>query len=275
MELTDKMSFPSMAVTVVVNVVFLVQLRYKKKKKKCVTTTQRIVVRPNKKPLEERLNVVKSTQLCFRCVKGHYSKDCDAVCKICSRRHNILLHDESRQVSRQVKTEVPRGEPEDVSANATTSHFDTAHTVDKVAMPVVPVKIHGNNGDIETYAFINPGCDISLIRRDLYDKPELEGTPASYTMNTLNAAERTNSQFKTTLSLFSLDNETQVKAPAVTVDKIPLHLYAMISEDDISKWKHLEGIELPRTKSTQIGLIIGSNVSEAAWTLDERRGHPG
>ena len=232
--------------------------------------------RLKKKPLEERLNFVKSTQLCFRCLKeGHYSKDCDAVCKICSRRHNILLHDESRQVSRQVKTEVPRGEPDDVSANATTSQFDTAHTVDKVAMPVVPVKIHGNNGDIETYAFIDPGCDISLIRRDLYDKLELEGTLASYTMKTLNASERTNSQFKTTLSLFSLDNETHVKAPAVTVDKIPLQLYAMISEDDISKWKHLEGIELPRTKSTQIGLIIGSNVSEAAWTLDERRGHPG
>ena len=33
MELADKMSFPSMAVTVDVNVV-LVQLRYKKKKKK-------------------------------------------------------------------------------------------------------------------------------------------------------------------------------------------------------------------------------------------------
>ena len=232
--------------------------------------------RLKKKPLEERLNFVKSTQLCFRCLKeGHYSKDCDAVCKICTRHHNILLHDESRQVSRQVKTEVPRGDPEDVSAIATTSQFDIAHTIDKVAMPVVPVKIHGNNGDIETYAFIDPGCDISLIRRDLYDKLKLEGTPASYTMKTLNASERKNSQFKTKLSLFSLDNETHAKTPAVTVDKIILQLYAMISEDDISKWKHLQGIEFSRTKSTQIGLIIGSNVSEAAWTLDERRGHPG
>ena len=38
-----------------------------------------------RKPLKERLHFVKSMQLCFRCLKeGHYSKDCDAVCKICS-----------------------------------------------------------------------------------------------------------------------------------------------------------------------------------------------
>ena len=117
-------------------------------------------------------------------------------------------------------------------------------------MPVVPVKIRGNNGNIETYAFINSGCDISLIRRDLYDKLGLKGTPASYTMKTLNASEKTNSQYKTTLSLFSVDNETHVKAPAVTVDKIPLQLHAMISEDDINKWKHLQGIKLSKTKAT-------------------------
>ena len=229
-----------------------------------------------RKPLKERLDFVKSTQLCFRCLKeGHFSKDCDAVCKISSRRHNILLHDDSRQINKQVNPEAPREEPEDVSANATTSQFDTTCTGDKVAMPVVPVKIRGSNGDIETYAFIDLGCDISLIRRDLYDKLGRKGTPASYIMTTLNASEKTNGQFKTTLSLFSIDNETHVKAPAVTVDKIPLQLYAMFSEDGINKWKNLQGIKLPKTKAVQIELVIGSNVSEEAWTLDERRGQPG
>ena len=45
-----------------------------------------------------------------------------------------------------------------------------------------------------------------LSEGELYDNLGIEGTPALYTINNLNASESTNILFKNTLSLFSIDN---------------------------------------------------------------------
>ena len=66
-----------------------------------------------------------------------------------------------------------------------------------------------------------------------------------------------------------------VQVEAVTGVEIPIDTNSMLGEEDIARWKHLLNVNLPRIESTQVGLIIRSNVSEAAWTLDKKRGQPG
>ena len=48
--------------------------------------------------------------------------------------------------------QLPSVELKDISANAIASQVDAACTTERVAMPVVPVKIRGNREEIESYA---------------------------------------------------------------------------------------------------------------------------
>ena len=67
----------------------------------------------------------------------------------------------------------------------------------------------------------------------------------------------------------------KVQSDAVTVGKIPIDLNSMLVEEDFARYAHLQNVNLPKIESKQVGMIIGNNVSEAAWTLDEKRGQPG
>jgi hypothetical protein len=40
----------------------------------------------------------------------------------------------------------------------------------------------------------------------------------------------------------------------------------------VSRWSHPDGIEFPELKNQNVTLIIGSDVPEAHWALDQRRG---
>ena len=229
-------------------------------------------------PIEERVDFVRSSRLCFRCLcEGHYSRDCQTTCETCGRRHHVMLHDDTRGTADHKEAQpdsTPQENQDPVEVNTYTTTSKQTSTA-KVSMPVVPVIVKGSNCEVETYALIDTGSDVSLIRRDIFDSLSLRGSPISYSMKTMTTLQRVGEQYKTKLKLSSLDGEMQVQADAVTVGEIPIDLTSMLGEEDIARWKHLRNVNLPRIESTQVGLIIGSNVSEAAWTLDEKRGQPG
>lgn len=45
--------------------------------------------------------------------------------------------------------------------------------------------------------------------------------------------------------------------------------------DDIEKWPHLNGVELPSIDKKEARLLIGTDVPEMFWVLEERRGNKG
>ena len=47
------------------------------------------------------------------------------------------------------------------------------------------------------------------------------------------------------------------------------------TDQDIKRWPHLQDINLPSIDETKVDLIIGCNVPEAFWVLEERRGNKG
>ena len=76
------------------------------------------------------------------------------------------------------------------------------------------------------------------------------------------------------LTISSLDGLTQIDIErAWTVPKIPISRRSLPTTDGIKKWPHLEGIEFPALNEQEITILIGSNVPEAFWQDDDRRGN--
>jgi hypothetical protein len=118
--------------------------------------------------LDEKLKIVNTEKLCYSCLKqGHISSNCTVSCKKCNRRHNVLLHDSSRDF----KT----GDLKNVhNVNESQGHV-TVHTMStgarsKVCLSVLPVIVQGNNVTVKTYALIDSGSNASLCKRSLFEK---------------------------------------------------------------------------------------------------------
>ena len=60
-----------------------------------------------------------------------------------------------------------------------------------------------------------------------------------------------------------------------TVDTLCLPLGSPPTKEDTSKWPQLNGIDFPRTQSDKVSALIGSDVPEAHWVCDQRRGRRG
>ncbi|XP_066585041.1 uncharacterized protein [Prorops nasuta] len=58
-------------------------------------------------PVDKRIELVKIAKLCYNCMRSHLGKECKfSACKICGKRHNSLLHFDSRS-NTQITTQIP------------------------------------------------------------------------------------------------------------------------------------------------------------------------
>ena len=60
-----------------------------------------------------------------------------------------------------------------------------------------------------------------------------------------------------------------------TVDQVNASSHSIPTNHDIRKWPHLQDIELLSIDGSKVELIIGCNVPEAFWVLEEKRGNKG
>ena len=60
-------------------------------------------------------------------------------------------------------------------------------------------------------------------------------------------------------------NALSVKSLSVARNCIP-------NKEDIAKWCHFNGISIPELDNTGVTILIGMDVPEAHWKLEERRG---
>ena len=60
-----------------------------------------------------------------------------------------------------------------------------------------------------------------------------------------------------------------------TVDRLNVLSRSIPSAKDVQGWSHLSGIELPEIQNKDVRVLIGCNVPEAFWVMEERRGKRG
>ena len=56
---------------------------------------------------------------------------------------------------------------------------------------------------------------------------------------------------------------------ALSVSDLSVAESCIPSKDDISKWCHLDGISIPELENPEVTILIGTDVPEAHWKLEE------
>ena len=75
------------------------------------------------------------------------------------------------------------------------------------------------------------------------------------------------------LSVHSVDNIGSVDLERVwTVDEIPVSEDVIPTQKNMKSWPHLEDVEISALESSKVSLLIGSDMPEVFWGLEERRG---
>jgi hypothetical protein len=67
-------------------------------------------------------------------------------------------------------------------------------------------------------------------------------------------------------------NENIDVTRAWTVNNLPVSKRSIPIANDVFGWSHLDGIVFPELENEKVSMIIGSDVPEAHWVIEQRRG---
>ena len=238
------------------------------------------------KNFDERLQVMRKAQLCFNCFRyGHISIGylAKSACEIqgCRRRHHTLLHPPSSQQTVEGRDRVAhRGVQVDSSTLLQSGHANSSSTGGgNMCLRIVPVKVRSHNDAskfLETYALLDSGSDISLCDKGLAEELGVQGHQKTFYLTTQERQDSPRVGYDLSLTVEPLDGTDQVYVTRLwTVDKLNASSRSIASEQDARQWPHLQDIKLPSITEKEVRLIIGTNVPDAFWVLEERRGNRG
>lgn len=232
---------------------------------------------------KERLEVIRSKGICFSCCrKGHFTKDCTRKlsCKICSKKHLTVLHMNEEEWRKQTDTrELEKTEnivqkttspTERAEFNCSLNSSEAAST--KLRMCILPVKIKTELGKVvSTYAFLDTGSSASFITEDLIKLlavPESNITRRNIALASVHGEQTNYHKVIAGLSVSSMLGGSEVLLPPVySLEKIPVSEDDIVKKEDISKWSHLDQIDLVDIKNPP-GLLLGMNVPSAMEPLE-------
>ncbi len=133
-----------------------------------------------------------------------------------------------------------------------------------------------NTRQVETFALLDEGSDITLCSSSLIRKLGAKGAYRELRITTVNQSTQRRTGIEVNLKVSSLDgNETIDLSRAWSVEKLPISLESLPTGSEISKWSHLAGMDLPKVSAGQVELLIGSDTPEAFWVEEERKGRRG
>ena len=158
------------------------------------------------------------------------------------------------------------------------SQDSAGHTANKVSLRILPVRVRGNKPGqmIETYALLDNGSDVNLCDRELVEKLGITGQPRSFLLTTQESKDSKMSGLEIKLIINSINGDSSLEIPrAWTVDRLNISECSIPRDLDVNEWPQLNGIELPEIDSKEVRVLIGCNVPEAFWVLEERRGSRG
>ncbi|XP_041467687.1 uncharacterized protein LOC121415105 [Lytechinus variegatus] len=141
-----------------------------------------------------------------------------------------------------------------------------------VSLRVVPFRVVNGDKDVTTWALLDNGSDVSLCEHGLIHELGVVGRNTSFKLTTVNTAS-SQKGMEVSLSIQSLNGDVELEMPSLwTIDRLPTSRQSIPVQEDVDKWPHLRGIELPNVAESDIRLLIGSDVPEAFWVEEERRG---
>ncbi|CAB4027382.1 Hypothetical predicted protein, partial [Paramuricea clavata] len=144
----------------------------------------------------------------------------------------------------------------------------------QVCLRVIPVKVSSRDNSREkiTYAIRDEGSNTTLVKESLVNELGLEGQPLDFKLTTMNkvSQESGKSHF---LYVQGLGQNDCLEIPnALSIKDLSVARSCIPTKGDISKWSHLNDVHIPELKNPEVTLLIGTDVPEAHWKMEERRG---
>ena len=148
-----------------------------------------------------------------------------------------------------------------------------------MCLRIVPVKVRSRDDAskvVKTYALLDSGTDISLCDKSLAVELGVQGHQKTLYLTTQESQDSPRVGYKFSLTVEPLDGTDKVDVTRLwTVEKLNALSRSIPSEQDTRQWPHLQNIKLPSISEKEVRLIIGTNVPDAFWVLEERRGNRG
>ncbi|XP_054869314.1 uncharacterized protein LOC129349591 [Amphiprion ocellaris] len=227
---------------------------------------------------KEKLEFLKSKGLCFSCLTaGHMSKVCEEKksCQICSATHPTLLHIKQKPKNLP-KEEASEGDSESesqreeqtvvsgfVDAGDTSSQTGAGGTDSILA--IVPVRVKAKKGSkvLTCYAFLDPGSNASFCTNKLANDLHLQGKNVNILLTTMGEQKAVSCKAVPDLEVSSLEDDNFIELTEVFAQKaIPVSKENIPTQEDVDKWPHLRGVQIPLINA-DVGLLIGTNVVKA------------
>jgi hypothetical protein len=195
----------------------------------------------------------------------------------CGQRHHSLLHPvpQSKEEKESLKVEEQVDKNNKTEGETSKGHC-TATGISRpgVRLRVIPVTVRGIDEahEVQTYALLDDGSHVSLCDSSLVKRLGITGVPTTFSLTTVNQGTKEN-RGEVRLIVSDLDGSENVDITrAWTVNNLPISKRSISTTNDVFGWSHLDGIVFPELENENVSMIIGSDVPEAHWVLEQRRG---
>jgi hypothetical protein len=223
--------------------------------------------------VEKRWNVVREHKLCISCLaQGHLASNCkrNFKCRVspCGKSHHTLLHNVPKREWKSRQTSEANNS-HGLHEGSSNQHENTVGQVSccsekglrgvepEVCFKIVPVRVKGPRQEIETYAFLDSGSDVTLCLESLVDQLGLPYTSTDYKIHTISGEKQVLGK-RVSLTLDSLDGRNSFSFENVlTSEVIPVDETNLVSLSSLSNWKHLQGLDLQRVPKGKVTMLIG------------------
>ena len=212
-------------------------------------------------PPKQRLEYVKLKGRYFSCLKGNHTlrecrikRNCSDYCR---KLHRPLLHDGLISDNSEV-------------VKPTVAVFTTCNW--NVLLGVIPVKIQSTHGFEITYALLDPGSQITLMKSSMARRLNLRGREIELIINTAVGSSPIENE-EISFMLNSLDGKGSIEIPnAYLITALPFDNAPEFPVGSLDRWDHLKVIHLPHAPNKEITMHISSDIPETHWVIDQRIG---
>ncbi|XP_065089502.1 uncharacterized protein LOC135710766 [Ochlerotatus camptorhynchus] len=213
--------------------------------------------------LDERWKVVKVNKLCRRCLISHTRWPCEGeFCGVngCEKRHHQLLHYE------------PAAGQSTVTTNATV----TIHRqpVSSTLFKILPVTLYGENGSIDTYAFLDDGSSVTLVEKSIAEELGADGKMQSLCIQwTSGINKKIPTKQLGKLGISEPGGKKRFDVSEVyTVENLGLPEQSLDFESMAKQYKHFRNLSVKSFQRAVPGVLIGLNNTHLMNTLKLREG---
>ncbi|XP_049871783.1 uncharacterized protein LOC126370802 [Pectinophora gossypiella] len=223
-----------------------------------------------------RWQYVKRNGICYKCLNSRHSREtcpapaCDQ--DSCGQTHHRLLHypvNNRRDESASVIVQSP---PEPELPTQTVTNIDASEC--RVLLKVVPIRVHGPNGVIDTTALLDDGSTVSLLSSALAERAGLRGR--RQTMRVSGAWADTQMVCETTVvdvNLSGMDNKVHsIKARSIHELNLPIQNLSVVN---CNSYQHLLDVkDYLCTSDTKPEMLIGQDNYHLLLPLEIKLGKP-